>query len=226
MRKTGMMITSLVCAIFIGLIFMGNRTEAASRHKPKTGGWTLFTDNSPCMMSEKDSIRISEALKDHGGHFEVLGLVAAQVVSGTNYMYLAYGTEANEAIPGYYFIKLYSDTKGHNSIVSVASIDVTKIQTGKPLGKAATGAWAVRTSGKPGMFPDQNVQASFDAINNGDVIYNPVALLAAQPVSGTNYKALCTGNDKKLYVVTWYVDLQGNASLTSSECVNIGAYSR
>ncbi len=56
-------------------------------------------------------------------------------------------------------------------------------------------------------------------------MYNPVALLATQLVSGTNYKALCKGNDKNLYVVTWYRDLKGNASLTSAECVNIGAYS-
>ena len=56
-------------------------------------------------------------------------------------------------------------------------------------------------------------------------MYNPVALLATQVVTGTNYKALCTGNDKNLYVLTWYKDLKGNVSLTSNECVNIGAYS-
>ena len=226
MKKISMMITGLVCAMFFGLVYMGSPAEAASGRKPKAGGWTLFADNTPCMLNEKDSTQINEALKDHGGDFEVLGLVATQVVSGTNYMYLAYGTEANEAIPGYYFIKLYSDTKGNNSIVSVESIDVTGIKTVNLPGKAAAGAWDVRTSGKPGMFSDQNVQKSFDAVNKGDVIYNPVALLATQLVSGTNYKALCTGNDKNLYVVTWYVDLKGNASLTSSECVDIGAYSR
>lgn len=78
----------------------------------------------------------------------------------------------------------------------------------------ATGAWAVRKSGKAGVFPDENAQASFDTINNGEGLYNPVALLATQAVSGTNYKALCIGNDKNLYVVTWYRNLQGNASLT------------
>ncbi|MCR5403668.1 MAG: hypothetical protein K6E91_07610 [Butyrivibrio sp.] len=227
MRKISMIITSLICAVIISLVFIGGKAEAASNdNKPKTGDWTLFTDNTPCMMSEEDSTRISAALKDHGGNFDVLGLVATQVVSGTNYMYLAYGKEANEAIPRYYFIKLYSDTKGNNSIASVASIDVTNIQTGTPIGKGATGAWAVRSSGKPGMLSDQSAQESFDAVNNGDVKFNPVALLATQPVSGTNYKALCTGSDKNLYVITWYADLQGNASLTSAECVNIGAYTK
>ena len=87
------------------------------------------------------------------------------------------------------------------------------------------GGWAVRGTGKPGMLSDQNAQASFDKINYEDVMYNPIALLATQVVSGTNYKALCRGNDGNLYAVTWYNDLQNNASFTSAECVNIGAYS-
>ncbi len=55
--------------------------------------------------------------------------------------------------------------------------------------------------------------------------YDVLSLVATQVVSGTNYKALCRGDDKNLYVVTWYKDLKGNSSLTSAECVNIGAYS-
>ncbi len=128
-------------------------------------------------------------------------------------------------MPCYYFVTAYEDTKGSDSIIGVTSINVTDIQTGKPLGKGATGAWAVNGSGKIGMFSDQDAQALFDAINDGDVMYNPVALLATQIVAGTNYKALCTGSDGNLYVVTWYGDLSGNSSLTSAECVNIGAYS-
>ena len=108
---------------------------------------------------------------------------------------------------------------------TLADGNTPAIQTAEPIGKGMTGGWAVRGSGKPGMFSDQNAQASFDAINKGDVMYNHVALLATQVVFGTNYKALCKGNDSNLYVVTWYRDLQGNASFTSAECVNIGAYS-
>ena len=227
MRKMNILVAVLVCAMVIGFILPGFKSEAASATGKKTvvGGWTLVTDNSPAMMNDADSARINNVLKDEGGDFKALSLVATQVVSGANYMYLVYGTDANSAEPGYYFVTVYEDTKGNDSILSITSIDVTSIQTGTPLGEGATGAWAVKGTGKPGMFPDQNAQASFDAINKGDVMYNPVALLATQVVSGTNYKALCMGNDKNLYVVTWYKDLQGNSSLTSAECVNIGAYS-
>ena len=227
MSKMNLIIAGLICTSFLTFVLSGFRAEAASeetKQKQVLGGWTLVEDNTPAMMSEKDSTRINTALKQSGDDLEALDLVATQVVSGANYMYLTYGTIADNTVPGYYFVTVYEDAKGNNSMIATLPLDVTAVQTGTPLGKGATGAWAVHGSGKPGMFHDQNAQASFDAINNGDVMYNPVALLATQVVSGTNYKALCMGNDKNLYVVTWYRDLKGNSSLTSTECVNIGAY--
>ena len=227
MRKINIIIAGLACALVFTFVLSGFRTEAAAAadKTPALGGWTLADGNTPAMMSEKDITRIDKVLKERGDNFNVIDLVATQVVSGANYMYLVYGTTANEAVPGYYFVTVYEDTKGNDSIIGTTPVDVTAIQTAAPLKKGMTGGWAVRGSGKPGMFSDQNAQASFDAINKGDVMYNPVALLATQVVSGTNYKALCKGNDSNLYVVTWYRDLQGNASFTSAECVNIGAYS-
>ncbi|MBE5826000.1 MAG: hypothetical protein E7307_05120 [Butyrivibrio sp.] len=101
----------------------------------------------------------------------------------------------------------------------------TEAASQAPKKASALGGWTLVSDNTPGMLPDKNAQASFDAINNGDVMYNPCALLATQVVSGTNYKALCMGNDGNLYIVTWYRDLKGNSSLTSAECVDIGAYS-
>lgn len=228
MRRMSLIATAVACAIIFAFIFSGFSSKAASgtaKQGQSLGGWSLVNNNTPSMMSEKDSTRINTALKDQMSDFKVIDLVATQVVSGANYMYLVYGTTADVNVPGYYFVTVYEDTKGNDSIIGVTPIDVTAIQTAAPLGLGATGAWVVHSSGKAGMLPDQNAQASFDAINKGDVMYNPVALLATQVVSGTNYKALCKGNDKNLYVVTWYKDLQGNASITSAECVNIGAYS-
>ena len=229
MRKINMMIIAgLACAAIFASILTGFTTKAAAepaKQAPALGGWTLVENNNTVMMNEKDSTRIKTVLKDYDADFKVLDLVATQVVSGANYMYLVYGTTADSTVPGYYFVTVYEDTKGNDSIIGTTPIDVTAIQTTAPLGKGATGGWAVRGSGKAGMFPDENAMASFDAINNGDVMYNPIALLATQVVSGTNYKARCRANDQNLYVVTWYKDLQGNSSLTSAECVNIGAYS-
>ncbi|MCR4814634.1 MAG: hypothetical protein K5879_07395 [Lachnospiraceae bacterium] len=198
---------------------------AVTENPPVVGGWELYADNSAAMMAEDDSVRIAVALRGEGTNFYVLDLVATQVVSGVNYMYLVYGTDAGATTPGFYFVTIYEETNGDASVLGIKPIDITAIETAEPLGKGATGAWAVQGTGKAGMLPDENAMASFDAINTGDVIYNPVALLGTQVVSGKNYKAICRGSDENLYVVTWYADLQGNSSLTSAECVNIGAYS-
>ena len=88
------------------------------------------------------------------------------------------------------------------------------------------GGWSVN-QGKVGMKYNPEAKKAFDkAVSEFDSLkIQPIALLATQVVSGTNYKALCRGNDGNLYAVTWYNDLQNNASFTSAECVNIGAYS-
>ena len=228
MKKINLLVVALAFVTMIGFVFTGFKAEAASeadKKAPVIGGWTLVTDNKPGMMSEADSSRIKNTIENEFTDYNVLGLVATQVVSGANYMYLVYGTETGSETSGYYFVTIYEDTKGNDIVAGIENFDVTAVQTAAPLGKGATGAWAVRGSGKPGMFRNEDVQASFDAVNKGDVMYNPVAMLATQVVSGTNYKALCKGNDSNLYVVTWYKDLQGNSTFTSAECVNIGAYS-
>lgn len=228
MSKTSLIIAGLICTVVISFIIPGFKSNAASnesKQSPKLGGWSLVEENNTAMLEEDDANRIQTALKGSGSNLEVLDLIATQVVAGVNYMYLTYGTPAGNTVPGYYFVTIYEDLKGNCTIIGTTPVDVTDIQTGTPLGQGATGAWAVSESGKACMFADQNAQASFDAINNRSVMYNPVALLATQLVSGTNYKALCKGKDMNLYVVTWYRDLKGNSSLTSAKCVNIGAYS-
>ena len=248
MRKMSKFAAGCMCLATAGLVLAGCQKAQPASTTPDTtpevsseavttpeepkadapvslGGYEWVSNNTPAMMDDADSARIAVTLRGEGTDFDVLDLVATQVVSGVNYMYLVYGTKEAGATPGYYFVTIYENAGGEDSVLGIVPIDITAIETAEPLGKGATGAWTVKGSGKAGTLPDEKAMASFDAINTGDVIYNPVALLATQLVSGTNYKALCRGNDDNLYVVTWYCDLQDNASLTSAECVNIGAYS-
>lgn len=248
MKKMSKFAAGLMCLATAGLVLAGCKKAEPAQTTPDTapevlseaelitpdtqpdapvslGGYEWVTNNTANMMDEADSVRIAVSLRGEGTDFEVLDLVATQVVSGVNYMYLCYGAKEAGGTPGYYFVTIYETTGGEDSVLGIVPIDITAIKTAEPLGKGATGAWAVKGTGKAGNLPDEKAQASFDAINTGDVTYNPVALLATQLVSGMNYKALCRGNDDNLYVVTWYNDLDDNASLTSAECVDIGAYS-
>ncbi len=87
------------------------------------------------------------------------------------------------------------------------------------------GGWSLVDNNTPSMMKDEDSARIQTALKDQGADFKVLDLVATQVVSGTNYKALCRGNDKNLYVVTWYKDLQGNSSLTSAECVNIGAYS-
>ena len=197
---------------------------AEGEDKPVLGGWELNKDYTPHMIDEEEEKLFEEGVKKASGEYELIDLVATQLVAGTNYMYLTYG-KAEDGTEGYAMLVLYKNLQGEVESANATFIDINDIKTAAPLGEGATGAWAVRGTGKPGMLPEQEAQESFDAINTGDVMYNPVALLGTQVVSGLNYKALCRGNDDNLWVVTWYRNTQGEAELLSAETLDIGAYS-
>ena len=62
------------------------------------------------------------------------------------------------------------------------------------------------------------------------VDYTPVALLATQVVSGTNYRLLCAGTPvtpngvTELYVVDVYEDTSGKAEITDAQKVLLAEY--
>ena len=60
----------------------GAPKAGGARKGQSLGGWSLVNNNTPSMMSEKDSTRINTALKDQMSDFKVIDLVATQVVSG------------------------------------------------------------------------------------------------------------------------------------------------
>ena len=87
------------------------------------------------------------------------------------------------------------------------------------------GGWEVAEQNNPVMINEKDNDRIETVLKGSGDNFKVLDLVATQVVSGTNYKALCRGSDGNLYVVTWYNDLQNNASFTSAECVNIGAYS-
>ena len=89
------------------------------------------------------------------------------------------------------------------------------------------GGWSVNDEAQVTITDDE--AAIFDAAIEGllGVTYTPVAVLATQLVAGTNYAFLCTGTTvipnatPQWYVVTVYVDLQGNAAVISIEDIEL-----
>ena len=107
----------------------------------------------------------------------------------------------------------------------VSSEAVTTPEEPKADAPVSLGGYEWVSNNTPAMMDDADSARIAVTLRGDGTDFDVLDLVATQVVSGTNYKALCRGNDDNLYVVTWYCDLQDNASLTSAECVNIGAYS-
>lgn len=197
------------------------------------GGWQTWETFNELLTDEETEIfnKAMEGLVGVG--YNPIRVLATQLVNGTNYAYLAQGTTIT-AVPvtDYYIVVVYKDMNGNAELKAINKLEVPDLMTKENADGDMVGAWTVQDTGKAGMFTDENAQATFDAVT-GDlvgVLYNPIQLLATQVVNGTNYMGLALGKTAdaeatvNLYVVTWYADLQGNATLTDIKILDLNYY--
>ena len=187
------------------------------------GGWQT-ADVARTEMDENEATVFTKATeKLLGEEYEPVCVLATQVVSGTNYAFLAKGTSVTASpASSFLILKVYEDLEGNVKLESISEIDVTDIKTREDTDDNILGGWTVKDSGKPGSLGSEEAQASFDKAMEEvlGVGYNPIQLLATQVVNGTNYIALVRGSaisvddTPELYVITWYADLQGNSKVT------------
>lgn len=209
--------------------------EAVASEAPATtlGGWSVYPDNEAHLTDEQKALFEKTFEGWTGVGYEPLDVVATQVVSGTNYAYLAKGTTvtANPEI-GYYIVTIYEDLSGNSEMLCIKGLDFTKPVVTEDAPENLAGGWSITDNEKAGTFTDSKVQDSFTAALGQYVGVNliPVSLLGTQLVSGTNYCALCRGATvtpdavRNLYLVTWYEDLQGNSKITDVQRLDINYY--
>lgn len=185
-------------------------------------------------LSEDDTARFEKAVENLlGVEYTPIQVIATQVVSGMNYAYLAQGTTVT-ANPkkSFYIVKVYEDTKGNVDLNSAMEIECDYVLTTTEDNPNPLGGWKVVSTGKPGMFSEEEAQASFDKAMEGytGMKLDPIVLIAKQIVSGTNYIGLCRGEtvtqkpETKIYVVEWYADLEGNAAIKDVSLFNLTYY--
>ena len=197
------------------------------------GGWQI-AEIGRVELSEEELGVFEDTLKELVGvDYEPVCVVATQVVAGRNLVYLARGTTVT-ANPesSFYFVTIYQDLEGVTSLTAINKIDIYDIAVSEDGNETLMGGWEVTGTGKAGSFGSSEAQSSFDkAIQELDGMnYNPIQLLATQLVAGMNYMGLAYGkvvgseDNLGLYVLTWYADLEGNASITDIKRVNIAYY--
>ena len=199
--------------------------EEPADDTPVAGGWEVYTADQTRLTEEEDETFNTAVSKNPKLEFEPVKVLATQLVAGTNTAYLVFGQYANSPdMQGYGIAIVYTDLEGNSTVTSLTMIDPADLQISNPDGNAL-GTWEVVTSGKPGMFPSEAAQASFDeAVNGDEVQQNPVALLYEQVVAGTNYVALSTGSDGNLYLTKWYCDLDGKGTMIENGVIYWDAY--
>ncbi|MDO4808206.1 MAG: hypothetical protein Q4A07_13275 [Coriobacteriales bacterium] len=206
--------------------------SSASEHI--AGGWTVYEEPTVVLTDDEREIFQKASVGYTGVDLEPITVLATQVVAGMNYAYLCKAaTVTADPVTNLAIVVVYNDLEGNATITSVKDIDLTDLKTLESVenkGNVA-GGWEVSAPSNAIILPaEANEAFSKAAENYEDEVLTPMALLATQVVSGTNYKILCQGtvpgSDARpaLYIVDLYADLQGNAEFTSVSAFDLHAY--
>ena len=187
-----------------------------------TGGYTLNTDMQACTIPEDAQTAFDNATKSMQYEYEAIALLATQVVSGTNYQFLAKVTNASNTYLA--VITVYADLDGNCSVTDEDDVELADIADSEDEPEASEvleGGWTINSDVAAGAKIDEDVQKAFDSAMEGLVgaSYEPIVVLGSQVVSGTNYEVLCketladANGTEMLAVVILNVDLDGNSSI-------------
>ncbi|MBQ1467580.1 MAG: hypothetical protein IIZ27_03805 [Solobacterium sp.] len=208
-------------------------TYIPNESNPIVGGWEI-AEVAREDLAENERQNFEKAMETVlGEEYEPVCVIATQLVSGTNYAYLARGTTVTaEPVSNFCIIKIYEDLNGNVELKSIADISLGDIKTRQGTDDEILGGWQVKDSGRPGTLGSAEAQASFDKAT-ADLVgvgYNPIQLIAKQIVNGTNYIALVRGrafgvdDTPELYIIEWYEDLDENSTVTDIKKFDLNYY--
>lgn len=224
-----------ICALLtFCLLSCAAREQAAPSEEaaetPVLGRWTINTETAP-HISGADKALYEKAYDKNEG-IDILtpiAEVATQVVAGTNHCYLCCCYDDGDGA-GWYFLTIFEDLQGDAETISLTELDIMDVKTIDNPEAAVVGDWEINNS--EGTVLPGEAQEAFNKAMDGfvGVGYSPIALLATQPVSGTNYRILCSGTTvtaepvTSVYLLDIYADLNGNAEITDIKTVDIVKY--
>ncbi len=192
------------------------------------GGWTVNAENVAEIPQDVQDALTKATEELIGCTYEPVALLASQVVSGTNYCLLCRLTPVvPDAESSFALVYLYVDLENNASITRVADIEFSaqdeeesSEQTEDTATESLMGGWTVNAENVAEMPQDVQDALTKAAEELVGCTYEPVALLASQVVSGTNYCLLCRltpvvpDAESSFALVYLYVDLENNASIT------------
>lgn len=194
--------------------------EAEDNKRP-VGGWETAASTE---VTEEHKKFFKEAVGKLDGYFyEPVALLATQVVSGTNYVFLCTSTiEANNAANTMKYTYIYVDLSGKATYQGDKDLALPGVD-----GQQKSGGWEMAKNTT--ITEDiKKVMAKATETLTG-ATYEPVAYIGSQVVAGKNHAILCKSspsvkelNGATTYIlVTIYEDLQGKCEITETKDIDL-----
>ena len=198
-------------------------TEAPAETAPiLVGGWQVNEEPIVSRLSENEQKVFDTAVAATGMDYEPAAVLATQVVAGTNYAFLCREKDGDRE---WIIVTVFSGLNGNVQLLNAHVLALYNLLTAdKPLPDGLAGGWMLHESDNGELLPDEEAQKAFhQAVEAADEMLSPIALLGTQVVSGINYKVLARG-ESALYLVDVYAPLNGDASITAMEMLDLLSY--
>lgn len=224
----------LACFLFMISLLTGC-TKGTEYEEPSSisGGWEVATTTKYEKDIDKKALSaFDKAIEEYTGlTLDPFALIGTQVVSGTNYMFIARGTTVTqEPVSGWKIVTIYEDLKGNAEVKDVNDFEFSEY-TSESIQfetEELSGGWSVNSKVSTTTLDEELKETYEQAINEyTDVKLDRILYLGSQVVSGTNYAFLDVATtmtqDSKSYiaVVTVYKDLEGNSTVTNVSYVDL-----
>ena len=207
---TAVALLATVCTLFTGCN-SNSIKQMLSGKEPESiavsGGWGLAS--SPVITDELQAIfdKATEALA--GATLTPVAYIGSQVVAGMNHRFLCKAAATvPDATAEYVVVTIYEKLDDTAEITSIVKNDVEVPESG------LVGGWS---EAETPVVTDE-AKAALEKAGKAvkDTTYTPIALVATQIVSGTNYCILCEVNGGFESFVYVYADLNGKAEITDT----------
>ena len=158
------------------------------------GGWTVNGDLTEAGITDEEKEIFEKALEGLvGASYVPVAVLAKQLVSGTNYLFLAAETLVTaDPVDKTACVTVYQDLEGNITLLGIENVDITDFTDEEDEDDDLLGAWSINEALTAAELPAE-VQEAFDAAMETllGVDYTPVAYLGSQVVAGKNYAILC-----------------------------------
>ena len=194
-----------------------------------SGGWEIIL-SSDQIVSNNDALEAYNKAKEIYVYedFDLVALLAKQIVAGTNYMYLVKNEKE------YKILVVYNDLDGNaivNSLTKFNYVDYTRKEIDNN-SKNLSGGWIADYPSNQNLLPNENIQKVFDDATKEltGISFNPITVLGTQVVAGKNYAILSYGKlstqsaETGIYLLTVYEDLEGNSKLIGNAYIDLSKY--